>query len=124
MLDQKDVHNKAQMVRRELQLKLGVQSRDLDHALRKGGRRLPAKVRKQGNVLARAEFLAQNPKMARLLDGQEVETAFDIVITHLHSIDEVENRKDRVLGVAGSVAFYLLFVGGAFVVFLWWRGYV
>jgi hypothetical protein len=53
-----------------------------------------------------------------------VETAFDIVITHLHSIDEVENRKDRVLGVAGSVAFYLLFVGGAFVVFLWWRGYV
>lgn len=124
MLDQKDVHKKAQRVRREMQAKLGVQGRDLDHALRKAGRRLPGDVRKQGNALARAEFFAQNPKMARRLDAQSVETAFDRVMAHLESIDVAEDRKDRLLGVAGAVAFNLLFVVVGFVVFLWWRGYV
>ncbi|MBQ0804739.1 MULTISPECIES: hypothetical protein [unclassified Sulfitobacter] len=124
MLDQKDVHKKAQRVRREMQAKLGVQGRDLDHALRKAGRRLPGDVRKQGNALARAEFFAQNPKMARRLDAQSVETAFDRVMAHLESIDAVEDRRDRLLGVAGAVAFNLLFVVVGFVVFLWWRGYV
>ena len=107
-----------------MQAKLGVQGRDLDHALRKAGRRLPGDVRKQGNALARAEFFAQNPKMARRLDAQSVETAFDRVMAHLESIDAVEDRRDRLLGVAGAVAFNLLFVVVGFVVFLWWRGYV
>ena len=45
-------------------------------------------------------------------------------MAHLESIDAVEDRRDRLLGVAGAVAFNLLFVVVGFVVFLWWRGYV
>ncbi|MGJ8590887.1 MAG: hypothetical protein ACSHXW_22560, partial [Yoonia sp.] len=71
-----------------------------------------------------AEFFAENPKMARRLDGREVRAAFDSVMTHLRGIDVAEARKDRILGVAGSVAFNLLLVAAVFVGFLWWRGYV
>lgn len=124
MLDQKDVQKKALKVRREMQAKLGVQGRDLDHALRQAGRRLPQGVRKRADALAKAAFFAQNPKMARRLDGEEVQAAFDAVMAHLESIDVVEDRKDRLLGIAGSIGFNLLFVFVAFIVYLWWRGYV
>jgi len=124
MLDQKDVQTKVLTVRRELQAKLGVQGRDLAHALRRAGRRLPAGIRKQGAALARAEFFARNPKMARRLDGAEVQIAFKNVMTHLRGINVAEARKDRILGIAGSVAFNLLLVAAVFVGFLWWRGYV
>lgn len=124
MLDQKDVQTKSLIVQRELQAKLGVQGRDLGHALRRAGRRLPAPVRKQGAALARAEFFARNPKMARRLDKQAVQKAYDTVIGHLGAIDAGSARKDRWVRVGSSVAFDLLFVAAAFIFYLWWRGYV
>ncbi len=124
MLDQKDVQNKALKVQREMQAKLGVQGRDLDHALRRAGRRLPRGVYKQAATLSKAAFYARNPKMARRLEGDSVQTAYDAVMAHLDSIDVVEDRKDRVLGIAGTIAFNLLFVMVAFIFYLWWRGYI
>ena len=92
--------------------------------MRRAGRRLPVKVRKKGATLKKAAFFARNPKMARRLDGVEVQRAYDQVLTHLQGIDPDEDRKDRLLGIAGTIAFNLLIVAAAFVVFLWWRGYV
>ena len=124
MLDQKDVETKIRVIRRELQARMGVQGRDLDHALRRAGRRLPSKVRKQGATLGRAAFFARNPKMARRLEETQVQQAYDQVLAHLQSIDPDEDRKDRLLGIAGNIAFNLLIVAVAFITFLWWRGYV
>lgn len=124
MLDQKDVETKVRVIRRELQARMGVQGRDLDHALRRAGRRLPARIRKQGGTLAQAAFFARNPKMARRLDGDAVQQAYDQVMSHLEGIDPARDRIDRLLSIAGTVAFNLLVVAVAFVVFLWWRGYV
>lgn len=124
MLSQKDIYKKTRAVHRQLETKLGVRGRDLDHALRKAGRRLPAAIRAQAGTLAEAEFFAENPKMARRLDGSALSTAFDSVMAHLRGINVAEARKDRILGIAGSVAFNLLVVAAAFIAFLWWRGYV
>ena len=124
MLDQKDVQNKVLKVRLEMQAKLGVQGRDLDQVLRRAGRRLPRGVRKQVATLAKAAFYARNPKMARRFEGHEVQAAYDAVMAHLDSIDVMEDRKDRVLGIAGAIAFNLLSVMVAFIFYLWWRGYV
>ncbi len=124
MLDEKDVANKVEAVRRALQSRLGVKGRDLGHALRRAGRRLPARVRKQGSALAQAEFLSRNPKMARRMDGAQVQSAYDEVVTHLHSIDAKDIRIGRALSIAGPVAFNILFVAVAFITFLGWRGYV
>jgi len=118
MLDQKDLETKARDMQRGLQAKLGVQGRDVSHALARAGRRLPARVRREGKVFAR------NPKMARRLEGATVQTAYDRVMEHLAGIDVAERRKDRWLGLAASVAFNLMCVAVAFIMFLWWRGYV
>jgi hypothetical protein len=77
MLDQKNVQTKVPAVRREMQAKLGVQGRDLHHALCSAGRRLPAAARKKGAALGHAEFFSYNPKMARRLDGHDVQIAYD-----------------------------------------------
>ncbi|WP_339762687.1 hypothetical protein [uncultured Sulfitobacter sp.] len=124
MLSQKDIYKKTYAVRRQLDEKLGVRGRDLGHAVRKAGRRLPVAIRVQAGTLAEAEFFAENPKMARRLDGPAMQAAFDSVMAYLRGIDVAEARKDRILGIAGSVGFNLLFVAVAFIAFLWWRGYV
>ncbi|HDZ53133.1 hypothetical protein LCGC14_0283480 [marine sediment metagenome] len=124
MLDQKDLDNKAQELQRGLQDKLGVQGRDVSHALARAGRRLPARVQRQGKVFAQAVFMSRNPKVARQLDGATTQAAYAEVMTHIEGIDVVERRKDRLLHLAASVAFNLLFVTVAFITFLWWRGYI
>ena len=110
MLDQKDLETKAREMQRGLQTKLGVQGRDVSHALARAGRRLPARVRREGRVFAQAAFMARNPKMARRLEGATVQTAYDRVMEHLAGIDVAERRKDRWLGLAASVAFNLICV--------------
>ena len=93
MLDQKDLETKAREMQRGLQTKLGVQGRDVSHALARAGRRLPARVRREGRVFAQAAFMARNPKMARRLEGATVQTAYDRVMEHLAGIDvaDVDN---------------------------------
>lgn len=124
MLDQKDVETKVRVIRREMQARMGVQGRDLAHAIQRAGRRLPKRVRQQGATLAQAAFFARNPKMARRLDAETVQQAYDQVLAHLQGIDPAEDRKDRILGIAETIAFNLLLVAAGFVVLLWWRGYV
>ncbi len=124
MLDQKDIETKVLKLRRALHAKLGVKGRDLAQALRRAGRRLPRHLRTRGAQLVQAEFFARNPKMARRLDSAEVDAAFDEVMTHLGAIDLRKERVDRLLGIAGAIAFNLLVVLIGFTVFLWWRGYV
>lgn len=124
MLDYKDVQSKTCAVQRGLHTKLGVRGRDLSQVLRRAGRRLPSRVRRQGHSLARAEFLAKNPKIAAQIDPAQIQSAYDAVTRHLASIDVGKNRLDRWLGVAGTIAFNLLIIATVFVFFLWWRGYV
>ena len=124
MLDQSDITTKIETVERALYAKLGVRGRDLAHALRRAGRRLPSRIRKQGAILAQAEFMASNPKLARQIEVAPVHDAFVKVITHLNEIDVGKRRVDRLLGVAGTIAFNILVIVVAFIVFLWWQGYV
>ncbi len=62
MLSQKDIYKKTYAVRRQLDEKLGVRGRDLGHALRKAGRRLPVAIRAHAGTLAEAEFFAENQR--------------------------------------------------------------
>ncbi len=124
MLDHKDIAAKSLAIRQQLEAKLGVKSRDLSQALRRAGRRLPRRVRAYGTVLADAEKLAGNPKLARQIDGGAVGDAYVHLTTHLRTIDVADARKGRILGIIGLIAFNLLLVIVAFIIWLWWRGYV
>ncbi|MGJ5618335.1 hypothetical protein [Sulfitobacter sp. MF3-043] len=123
-MEHKDIAAKSLAIRQQLEAKLGVKSRDLSQALRRAGRRLPHGVRAQGAVLAEAEKRAGHPKLTRQLDSAAVRDAYDRMAAHLRAIDVADARKGRILGMAGVIAFNLLLIIAAFVMWLWWRGYV
>ena len=124
MLEHKDITAKSRAIRQELEAKLGVKSRDLQHALRRAGRRLPRKVRAQGAILANAEKYSGHPKLALQLDSAIVSEAYAQLTAHLRAIDVADARKGRILGIVGLIAFNMLVVLVAFVTWMWWRGYV
>ena len=124
MITDKDMAARSRKLRGLMQEKLGVRGRDLRQSLRRAGRRLPRRVRAQGEALVRAEMLAHNPKTARQVDAVTVERAYDVLRAHLEAIDVGEMRKVRLLGLAGAVAANVIGVAALFVVWLWWRGYV
>lgn len=124
MLDPKDIAAKSLAIRALLEAKLGVKSRNLSQAMRRAGRLLPRGVRAQGAVLAQAEVRAGHPSIARQLDAATVQSAYSDVTAHLRSIDAADARKGRILGLAAAVVFNVLLVIAAFIIWLWWRGYV
>lgn len=99
-------------------------SGDLSSALTKARRRLPRHVFRQGILLARARPLLDHPKLALTVDGNKLHRAAKDVLSHLRSVDVAERRKDRWLGLLGSMAFSLLAVGTLLIVVLRWRGFV
>lgn len=124
MIDAKDMEKKSAHLRRQFEAKLGVRASTLQQALRKAGRQLPRQLRRDGAFLAKAEGLAGHPKLARMIDADEVSRAYGAIDGHLRTIDAADARKGRILGVLGSIAFNLLMLMVALIIFLWWRGYV
>ncbi|MDE4134498.1 hypothetical protein PXK00_15370 [Phaeobacter sp. QD34_3] len=99
-------------------------SGDLFTALRKARRRLPRRIFAQGQKLATALPLLQHPKLRLTLDEEALKGAAREVSAHLKTIDLAERRKDRLLGLLGSMAFSLLVVVALFILVLRWRGFV
>tara|TARA_R110002095_G_scaffold210915_3_gene198509 strand:+ start:533 stop:907 length:375 start_codon:yes stop_codon:yes gene_type:complete len=124
MNSHKEITAKAEALRRQLHIKLGVQAQDLEQALRKAGRRLPRRVRGQGARLVAAQKMAGNPKLARQMDGPALSRAYTAVHDHLKAIDVADRRRGMLLSLAAAIALNILVVSGAFLVWLWWRGYV
>ncbi|APE45280.1 hypothetical protein BOO69_04185 [Sulfitobacter alexandrii] len=124
MLTEKEITARNRSLQQLLHEKLGVRGRDLDHALRRAGRLLPRRVRGQGARLVAAQKIAGNPRLVRQVDGGTFGRDHAEMSAHLAAIDVADRRKGRLLGIAAAVAANLLIVTTAFVVWLWWRGYV
>ncbi len=124
MIDAADISGKTLALRKQLEAKLGVRSKSWRQALKRTGRRLPRGVRRQGEVLLRAEQLAANPKLARQLRPAEVDQAYKVFNTHLKAIDVADRRKGWWLSLAGSLAANILLVIALVLLVLRWRGYV
>lgn len=104
--------------------RLKVRGKGLDAKLRNGGRRLPRKIRKEAEYLSAMAQLAHHPKVQMMMDEGRVAHAYDACVRHLGQIGARDRLVGRVLGVTGSVAFALLVIGGGFIAFLVWRGYL
>lgn len=124
MKDRTDIAGKAADLQQQLQAKLGVKGRSLEHALNRAGHRLPRSARARGQQIVAAQKLAGNPKLSRRVDGAAFNAAYDGLSAHLGAIDVADRRKGTLLSLAGSIVFNLLVVGVGFLVWLWWRGYV
>lgn len=124
MINPHDLDTRTRELRRLFELKHGVKSQSLAQALKRVGRRLPRRLRRDGQMLLRLEKMIQNPKLARQADAQEMNRALTAMTTHLESIDVADRRRGRMLGIAGIVAANVLIVAALFVWWLWAEGYV
>ncbi len=104
--------------------KLGTRGPSLAAQVRRAGRRLPRRLRREAEVLARAERMSTHPRFARLIDPREVRRAEGRLSRHLRGIDPALVRRNRRKNAAAALGLYVLVTLGLVVTVLWWRGYV
>lgn len=114
----------AEQVRHLIEERLRIKGRTLEKALSKAGRLLPKWAQREGTYLVHAQQYLGHPKLRLMIDEAKVTKAHRALVAHLKSIDPKERRKTRILSLAGAISFNLLFVIGAFIFYLWWRGFV
>ncbi|WP_171207834.1 MULTISPECIES: hypothetical protein [unclassified Ruegeria] len=104
--------------------KLGVRDKTLAASVKRAKRRLPRRVYKEAMVLARAEPLADHPKLRLVLDTKRLARAADEVQSHLRAIDLADRRWGWFLGLLGSLSFNLIALTVLALIVLYWRGLI
>lgn len=90
------IQQMADRVAALMEERLGIKGTGLAAKLRRGGRRLPRKVRTAAEDLAEAAHMSQNPKLLLQVDETRVAEAYDLCLRHL-----VTQRRTGVWAAAG-----------------------
>ncbi|MFN3936581.1 MAG: hypothetical protein ACK4KW_03285 [Gemmobacter sp.] len=118
------VQQMADRVAQLMEDRLRIRGNGLAEKLRRGGRALPRRVRREAEYLAEVAALARHPKVQTMLDDTRIAEAYDTCIRHLNEIGAFDRFMGRLLGVTGSILFGLLVTAGLFVAVLVWRGFL
>ena len=124
MQDAETLMRQCEEVNTLLRDRLGLRKGPLAARLKRAGRRLPARIQKQGTVITDALALLEHPKLSQQIDFSAVNRALIDVKTHLKSIDPADRRRGAMLGAAGGLAFNLLLFGAILIGVLLWRGFL
>ncbi|MCA0927595.1 hypothetical protein [Ruegeria profundi] len=124
MSDNIDIQTQIAQTVELLRKKLGVKDTTLTTSIRKAKRRLPRRIYKQALLLARAEPLADHPRLRLTLDAQKLARASEQVQEHLSGINLADRRLGWFLGMLGGLAFNLLALSVLLLIFLRWQGFV
>ena len=103
---------------------LRVKGRDFPAQVRRAGRLLPRKVRRDARYLIDAAKIADNPKLAALVDRAKTERAYRNIKVYLEGVDPRERRITQVLNVLASIALGMIVVFVIVLYVLVQRGYV
>jgi len=116
------VQQMAERIAELMEERLGVRGNGLADKLRRGGRKLPARVRAEAELLAEAAAQADNPKLLARLDHARIARAYDQCLKHLRRARIWERRADAVLSLAGRLALIVIAVAALALGLAWWRG--
>lgn len=111
-----DLTKMAEDIRALLETRLRIKGRSLAHQLYKAGRQLPKRVRTDANYIVRALEMRQNPKLARMIDENQLQRANRTVVAYLETIDPTERLKTRVLHWLGAASAFAIIL---FVILVW-----
>ncbi|WP_071690978.1 hypothetical protein [Nioella sediminis] len=107
-----------------LREKLGVRADTLPVALRRAGRKLPRRLRRDGALLLAAIERSRNPRLARVTDGDGPERAARRIEVYLSGLDPATARARARAYLFADLAFRLAVVIALVIGVLAWRGYV
>lgn len=111
-------------IRALLLQRLRARGRSLAVQTRKAGRQLPRPVRRDLAFLVQAEGLMHNPKLARMVDANRIDTAHRNAIAYLQTVNPNARRKDMLLTITASIGLGVLVVGVVLLYVLVQRGFV
>lgn len=106
----------------KLRSRLGVRGPSFGARIRRAGRALPKPARLAGRRLVELQKMAAHPRLRRIIRRDDFDAALAELNAHLDKVNAGERRKDRLLGLAGSVVGNLLLLGAAVIALLYWRG--
>lgn len=118
------VQQMADRVAGLMETRLRVPGKGLREKLRRGGRRLPRKIRREAEYLAEVSELALHPKVQMMLDEVRIAAAYDTCVRYLNPLGAADRFKSALVGVGGSIAFALLVVAAGLIGVLVWRGLI
>lgn len=124
METQDSITARATRVQSALDGAFGVRAKTLSRALRKTGRRLPRRLRKDAGLIVAAQNLGGNPRLLRQADTRALDAATKRVVSWLDTVDRADARRGYWIGIGAMIGFNLLAVLGAVVVWMWWTGRV
>ncbi|WP_099826845.1 hypothetical protein [Oceaniglobus indicus] len=104
--------------------RLGVGGRGLEAKLRRAGRLLPRRIRREAETVAEAARLSDHPKLAKRLAGGDHDRAYRDCKRFLEKIDGSERVVRMALGLLTVNAFNVLVVGALVIAVLVWRGFL
>lgn len=118
------VQQMADRVAALMEQRLNVGGKGLREKLKRGGRRLPRKIRREAEYLAEVAELALHPKVQLMLDDARIAAAYDACVKYLNPIGATQRMKGALIGVGGSIAFALLAVSAGLIGVMVWRGLI
>ena len=116
--------DRADRIAELMESHLGVRGKSLEEKLRKAGRSLPREIRQKGDQLTQAVQLEANPKLARRIDEDQVNTAFKACEKYLKDIDAADRRKGYAISFLTTNAFNFVAISGMLIAVLVWRGFL
>ncbi|KAJ56141.1 hypothetical protein ACMU_10320 [Actibacterium mucosum KCTC 23349] len=115
------VEELAANVSQLMQERLGVRSGPLSQQLRRAGRRLPKRVRRDISSIADALPLAANPKLSRQINLPRLEAAERRAVAHLRTIDRAMDRLQMALTIGTGIGLSLFFAAGFAALLVWYQ---
>ncbi|WP_300548943.1 hypothetical protein [Roseovarius sp.] len=122
MIDTQEFNARLEGLQAVLRERLRLRGRTLEAQLRHAGRRLPKRQRRAGAIILGAQDWMAHPKLARVLDISQVNTAFADLHAYLDGIDPKEDRKTAILRLLGGMVLNLALLAGGLMLLLWWQG--
>jgi len=123
MITSEEFETRSAALRAGLRAKLAVRSTSLPQALSRSRRLLPKHVRAAGPVLIEARHKLEHPKIARQVDGAEINKAFTTIEAHLADIDPKERRKDARLRWLAVLIVNIALLVLLMIMLARWQGY-
>ncbi|WP_347310578.1 hypothetical protein [Defluviimonas sp. SAOS-178_SWC] len=107
-----------------MEARLRVRGEGLAEKLRRGGRFLPRKVRREAEYLAKADEEARVPKLLSRLDHERIADAYDVCVRYLKPLGAGARRKAILLDMFTGFATGLFATGVLVIALLIWRGFL
>jgi len=119
-----DIEQKAEDIFDALGRKLRLRGKTLAVRVKKAGRLLPRRLRRDLAYMSEALEVAGNPRLARQVDLKRIERTHRYALSWLRDVDPSAQARDLAWETAWRVSLAVLVVGGGLLAVLAWRGFV